>query len=889
MNHLSDDRPNPDVLLETIRSDAKKRKGRLKIFLGYAAGVGKTYSMLDDAHEKLKSGIDVVVGYIEPHTRPETMQLLEGLPVLTPKEIQYRNILLKELDLDAALDRKPELILVDELAHSDAPGMRNKKRYQDIEELLYAGIDVYTTVNIQHIESLNDLVQKITKITVKETIPDYFFDDADTVEIIDFAPEELLKRFEQGKIYRTENAEAAMQNFFTKENLRLLREIAMRKAADRLSHDNLSETRTKEKTVSTKFMVCINSASSTKSIRWTARASEAYHAPWVAVYVEKLHSSNESEIQEKLDLAKLLGAEIVRLSGADIASMITEYAKISGITDLVLGNTRNKKLKSIFETDLVDNLIFQLPNVEVHIIPESYQFRHRKSRRIKVTENLILSWPDSLKTVGILAAATLVNMGLRSIDIGDQNIIMLYILSVLIISLSTAGYLYCLSASVLSVLLFNFFFTVPYYTFNAIQPGYPITFLIMFIVAFITSTLTVRIKTQIRLSVEREHQTRLLYEINKKLLKTRGLENIVKLISEYITKIFDRSVVVYTEDPENSSTGFYMESSTDPYVSLLQKEDERAVAHWVYRNMKPAGAGTDTLMGAGAYYVPVVSQGKLLGVIGVSCVKGKIDQNDNLFLKMLTSQVAMAVERQYLSDEQKKILIESEKEKMRSNLLRAISHDIRNPLTGILGACTTILENGDDIDRRTRDELIMNIKEDSQWLIRMVENLLAVTRIKEGTMSVAKSPEAVEEIVAEAVRQIRKRYPERAISVKVPGDLLMVPMDGTLIVQVLINLIENAIKHSPEKTIVEVMVNSESKYAVFEVRDNGEGIAEADFPYLFESNMPKDASSFHSTRGLGIGLSICKTIIRAHNGTLEAANRHGGGATFGFKLPLDEA
>lgn len=881
------DRPNPDILLETIRSSGNKRKGRLKIFLGYAAGVGKTYSMLDDAHEKLKSGIDVVVGYIEPHTRPETMRLLDGLPVILPKEILYRNLQLKELDLDAALNRKPQLILVDELAHSNAPGMRNKKRYQDIEELLNAGIDVYTTVNIQHIESLNDLVQTITKIIVKETVPDYFFDDADTVEIIDFAPEELLKRFEEGKIYRPVHAEAAMQNFFVKENLRLLREIAMRKAADRLSHDNLNEKRTKEKTVSTKFMVCITSQSSTKSIRWTARASEAYHAPWVAVYVDKL-KSNESEIQEKLDLAKVLGAEIVRLSGTDLASTITEYARIAGITDLVIGNTRNKKLNSLFETDLVDKLIFQMPNAEFHIIPENYHNRHRKSARIKIAENLILSWPDTFKTIGILTVATLLNMGLHFNNIGDQNIIMLYILSVLIISLVTGGYLYCLSASIFSVLLFNFFFTIPYYTFNAIQPGYPITFLIMFIVAFITSTLTGRVKNQIRLSIEREHQTRLLYEINKKLLKTRGLENIVKLVSEYITIIFDRSVAFYTEDPVNNTEGYFMESETDPYTSNLRGDDERAVAHWVYINKKRAGSGTDTLMGAGAYYIPMISQGNILGVIGISCAKGKLAENSRLLLRMMASQAAMALERQYLSDEQRKILIETEKEKMRSNLLRAISHDIRTPLTGILGASSAILENGENIDKETRERLLSDIKEDSQWLIRMVENLLSVTRINAGTMDVIKTPEVAEEIVADAIGHVRKRFPERKINVKVPEELLIIPMDGTLIEQVLINLVENAVRHSSTDSVIEVEVKSENNNALFEVRDHGEGIAKEDFPYLFDSYVPNGTRSSDSVRGMGIGLSICKSIIKAHDGKIEAYNRQEGGAVFQFRLPVDE-
>lgn len=766
--------------------------------------------------------------------------------------------------------------------------MRNKKRYQDIEELLNAGIDVYTTVNIQNLESMNDIIQKITSVNVSDTVPDYIFDNADTVETIDFGPDELLKRFEEGKIYRPARSYNTVKFIFTKENLRLLRELTMRKAADRISNDNQSEQFIKDRVISPKFLVYVSGeSSSANSIRWTARACEAFHAPWVAVYVDKMGKGNETEVLEDMDLARRLGAEIVRLNGHDEAAIIAEYAKISGIANIVIGKNRNSKSFRLFDDDLDDKLISMLPSIEIHIIPESPQIRYRKQRRIKITENLIFSWSDTWKSIGLLAAATLLSMGLRAVGIGDQNVIMLYILCVLFISRITAGYLYGMASSILSVLLFNFFFTVPYLTFNAIQPGYPVTFVIMLLVAFITSTLTNRIKTQVRLSAEREHQTKLLYEINKKLLKTRGLDNIVKLTNEYITKIFDRSVVFYTEDPEDASSVNFMESATDPYTNILRKEEERTVAHWVYVNKKRAGAGTDTLMGASAHYIPIISQTKVLGVIGVSCVSSKIDQNSRLFLRMLANQVAMALERQNLSDEQRMILIESEKEKMRSNLLRAISHDIRTPLTGILGASSAILENGDSIDKQTHDKLITNIKEDSQWLIRMVENLLSVTRIKDGDASVVKTPEAAEEIVAEAVSHIRSRFPDRKIEVKVPDELLMVPMDGTLIEQVLINLVENAIKHSPADSVVEVEVKLEQQNALFEVRDSGKGIAAEDFPYLFESYVPNGNRSADSSRGMGVGLSICASIVKAHGGKLEAANRDEGGAVFLFRLPLE--
>jgi two-component system sensor histidine kinase KdpD len=519
MADYGEKRLNPDELLEKLKLEEKNNRGRLKIFFGYAAGVGKTYAMLNDAREQMKTGVDVLVGYVEPHTRPETMQLLEGLATLPPKVIEYKNIKLKEFDLDAALQKKPELILVDELAHSNAEGVRNKKRYQDVEELLNAGIDVYTTVNVQHIDSLNDIVQDITQIYVRETIPDYFFDNAEKVRIIDIEPDELLKRFEEGKIYNPERTKKAMSNFFSKENLRLLREIAMRKAADRISHDNQSEKKTLEKMANIKMLVCIGpSVSSGKCIRWTARTAEAFHAPWTAIYVENSESERYTEEQKKnirdnIELAERLGADVVTLNGYDIASVVSEYAKLSGITNIVVGKSRNKKIfKNLFEMDLEDRLISMLKNVEIHIIPDHPEANHyKKHKKIILGSNIYFSWTDTVKTIGILIIATLLSAILNSLKIGEQNIIMMYILSVLVISRVTSGYAYGVIASVLSVLTFNYLFTEPYFTFNAIQPGYPITFVIMLLVAFITGALTVRIKTQARFAVQKERRTEVLY------------------------------------------------------------------------------------------------------------------------------------------------------------------------------------------------------------------------------------------------------------------------------------------------------------------------------------------------------------------------------------------
>lgn len=889
-------RPDPDLLLKNIQAKSGTvNKGKLKIFLGYAAGVGKTYAMLDDAKGQLKSGIDVVAGYIEPHTRPETLQLLEGLPTIPPIIIQYKNIQLKEFDLEAALKRKPDLILVDEMAHTNASGVRNKKRYQDIEELLNAGINVYTTVNVQHIESLNDIIEDITKIPVHETIPDYIFDNTELVKLIDISPEELLERFKEGKIYRPERANIALNNFFTKENLQFLREIALRKVAERISNDNQSGYSKTDKTVSQRFLVCVGSSpSSAKCIRWTARTAEAFHAPWTVMYVETPDSLSFSEKQQKslqnnLDLAAKLNAHIVTVNGEDIASSIVEYARLSGITDIVVGKSIGKKFRNLFEMTLDDKLISHLSNTEIHIIPDNDTVKSSKGeKQFNWHKNLYFSWKDSFKSLFIIVLTTMLSLLLRMFGIDEQNIVMVYILSVLIISRITEGYVYGVAASLLSVLTFNFLFVEPYYTLNTIQPGYQITFLIMFLIALFTSALMVRIKTQVMLSVSRERKTEILYEINKKLLVTRGLQNIIELANEYITKLFNRSVIFYSDDPINGDSGVLKLSPSETDSSFLKTPNEQAVAHWVFSNKKRAGAGTDTLMGAGAFYMPILSQNNVLGVLGISCSNRiNLNHDTRVFLRMIASLIAMALERQRLSDEQRNVIVESEKEHMRSNLLRAISHDLRTPLTAISGASSAILENKKTMDEQTRYKLLKDIKNDSQWLIRMVENLLSVTRINEASMDVAKTPELVEEIVSESVSRIRSKFNDCNISVRVPDELLLVPMDATLIEQVIINLLENAIKHSQQGSLIELIVKKSDRDAVFEVSDNGEGISPQELPTVFDGYSSGKNKSSDSSRGFGIGLSICRSIIKAHNGKIEAKNKPDGGAVFKFILPLD--
>lgn len=899
---LQDERPNPERLLKEISEEERRSRedkegiGHLKIFFGYCAGVGKTYAMLEEAQQLYKKGVDVLVGYVEPHTRPETMAMLKGLPAIPPKAVDYKGITLRDFDLDKALAKKPEVIIVDEFAHTNPEGFRNKKRYQDIEELLNAGIDVYTTVNVQHIESLNDVVGSITGIIVHERVPDYIFDKADKIKLVDIDPEELLKRFEEGKVYAPEKADLAKKKFFTIENLNALREIAMRKTADRI----VSGAGTKKKKVPfSKMLVCVGpSPSSAHCIRTTARIADAFHIPWVALYVKTSDRTyadiaERKNLQDNMNLAEQLGAEIVTMQGDDMAMVISEYIKQSGITNVVIGKGRSKP--NPFKEDLEDQLLSMNPGIEIHIVPDSQTEKTGAGipkKRINWLSKRILSLHFSLKdfgkTVLMLVLATMISFGLRELDLGDQNIIMVYILSILVISRLTVGYLYGVCASVFGVLLFNFFFTEPYFTFNATNPTYPVTFIVMLLVALMTSALTNGIKIQARMAVMNERRTEILYELSKKLLKTRGLEEIVALTNSSLTSIFERSVIFYTQNPDEKNHGTFMQGPEQTSGAFMQSKEEEAVAHWVFQNKKAAGNGTDTLVGAKGFYMPVVSQDHVLGVIGVSCAEEMLPPKRRAFLKMIVSQVAMALERQRLSDEQGKARLETEKEKMRSNFLRAISHDLRTPLTGILGSSSALLENIGELDIPTQKRLLSDIKDDSEWIIRMVENLLSVTRIGEGKVDLKKHPEAVEEIVGEAVAIIRKRFDHTDIKVEVPDTLLMVSMDGTLIEQVMINLMENAIKYAGTHPVLNVKVQNLGTKARFIVSDNGDGISASMLPHIFEGYMGEDEKSSDSRRGMGIGLTICKSIVDAHGGTLKARNKQEGGAEFSFELPVEE-
>lgn len=625
---LEEHRPTPEEILKKIRmidpDETRVRQGRLKIFFGYAAGVGKTYAMLEMAHQMKDMGVDVVAGYIEPHIRPATMKLVEGLECLPPLVVSYKGITLREFDLDAALARKPQLILVDELAHSNAQGCRHVKRYQDIEELLRAGIDVYTTVNVQHLESLNDLVSSLTGVTVNERIPDWVFDSADQVEVVDVEPDDLIARLEEGKVYRAAQAQQALGHFFSKQNLAALREIALRRTADRLNRTARKQHPEGFLNPSDHILVCLSSApSNAKVIRTAARMAEAFQGDFTALFVEtpdtrELSGENRKRLRANLKLAEDLGARIATVYGDDPAAQIADYSRTSGVTKIVLGRTNHRRRRGWWNKKaLVDRLTELAPNLDVYIIPDR-QPAYRPKWKIAPSE-LSFSWKDTGKMLGILAAATLLGELFSRLGFGETNIVTVYILGVLLTATWTEGRLYGILSSLLSVLTFNFFFTEPYFSLDA-HPSYVITFFIMFLSSFLTSSLTIRIKTQARMAVQKNYSTEVLLEATQLLQQASGEHEVLAIAVSQLGKLLDRPILYYPMDPDGQlmQARIYPETESN-LLSRYTGGQEKAVADWVCKNNKHAGAGTHTLPNSRCLYLAVRSHGGPRAVVGIPC------------------------------------------------------------------------------------------------------------------------------------------------------------------------------------------------------------------------------------------------------------------------------
>ena len=872
----------------------EKRRGRLKIYFGYADGVGKTCAMLHDAHEVRKDGIDVVAGYIEPHDWPETAALLEGLELLTPLEVSYKSAISKEFDLDRAIRRKPELILIDELAHTNAEGCRHKKRYQDVEELLCAGIDVYTTNNVQHIESLNDVVASITGIDVSERIPDSVFDSADQIELVDIEPDELIERLHKGNVYQERSARN-LPTIFTREKLIALREIALRRAADqvnRISLQNCEQIQNGGSYANEHILVCLSSVpSDAKVIRTAARMADAFHGTFTALHVEmpeiSAAANNQTQINEHLRLAEQLGAQIATVYGEDIPGQIAEYAKVSRVSKIVMGRS-NHTNKWFSKPTLVDRLSTLAPNIDIYIIPDSQPSFHIGLP--KYTKSVKFSLADSLKTIGIFAACMLIGLWFNSLGFSEANIITVYILGVLINSVVTRGQIYSVISSVVSVLVFDLIFTEPYLQFRVFSGGYPVTLLVMLVSAIITSTLTKRVKEQARQAAQKAYRTEVLLETSHKLQQAGDELEILSETAQQMAKLLDRSIIFYSvQENALSEPMVFLKEGSAADTQVYFREDERLVAEWVYKNNKRAGATTDTLSAAKCLYLAVRGKDRVFAVSGIVMEKeARLGVFEKSLVIAMLGECGLALEKEWLNETKKQITMQAQQDQLRTNLLRGISHDLRTPLTSILGNAGILVSNSEILNEEQKTGLYTDIYDDATWLIKLVENLLSITRIDNGTMNLDLQPELLDEVIEEALLHVSRRSAEHVIETILGDELLMAKMDSRLIVQVIINIVDNAVKYTPAGSHITISAKKDGQFARIEITDDGPGISDAAKTKLFDMFFTADNISADGRRGLGLGLTLCKSIITAHGGTIYVKDNTPQGTVLGFTLLAEE-
>lgn len=871
----------------------QKKQGTLKIFFGYAAGVGKTYAMLKAAHRASKQGEDVVVGYIERHTRPDTLALLDGLEQLPNKIVDYKGIRLKEFDLDAALKRHPQILLVDELAHSNADGCRHKKRYQDVEELLRAGINVYTTINVQHLESLNDLVASITRVAVSERIPDYVFDSADQVELVDIEPDDLIIRLQSGKVYRKVQANRALNHFFTKENLTALREIALRRTADRLNRNAQKAGNERAAKAGEHILICLSSApSNAKVIRMAARMAEAFHSGFTALFVEtsetkELKGESLKCLRDNMRLAEQLGAQITTVYGDDPAGQIAEYAKVSGVTKIVLGRTNHQTFWRTRDKTLVDQLTNLASDIDIYIIPDSQPLYKKKFSLFQKDEKF--RWKDLLKTMFIVVMATSIGFAFYVLGLREANIITIYILGVLLTAVWTHGHLYGVIAALLSVVSFNYFFTIPRFSLAAADPDYPVTFLIMLIASIISCTLATRVRKQARQSAQKAYYMELLMNSSQKMQQGRDEQETIELAAEQLYKLLNRPILFSLAGTGRKIT--FQATPKEQAGEILRAitAEEMGVADWVVTNNKHAGAGTNTLSHAQNLYLSIRGNQEVMGVIGIPArYYPPLDSFEKNMMIALLNECGLTLERRRLRAEKQAVEMETQRERLRSNLLRAISHDLRTPLTSISGNAMILMEKSILLNETERQEIYNAIYDDSMWLVNLTENLLSITRIENGTMQLQIGAELIDEVFREALAHVDRQAAQHEISVELSDDLLMAKMDVRLIVQTIINIVNNAIKYTPKGSHIILSAEKQENMVCIRIADDGPGISDEAKKHLFDMFYTAGIGKPDSRRGLGLGLSLCKSIVDAHGGTISVMDNVPQGSVFCFTLPLEE-
>jgi two-component system sensor histidine kinase KdpD len=886
-------RPSPEALLEAARRE-EGASGKLKIFVGAAPGVGKTYEMLQSAHARRKAGVDVVVGFVETHGRAETEALVRGLEVVPRKRLDYRGQIVEEMDLDAVIARRPEIALVDELAHTNAPLCRHPKRYLDVEELLSHGIDVYTAVNIQHIESLNDVVAQITHVRVRETVPDSVFDRADAIELIDLTPDDLIQRLKEGKVYVPRQAERALEHYFSPGNLTALRELALRRTAERVDEQLLTHMQANAIAgpwaAGERILVCVSEDPRAAGlVRYTKRLADRLHAPFTAVSIEtrrsfQLSDEERDRLADTLRLAESLGGEALTIPavGRRIADDVVNFAQGNNVTQIVIGKSTRSRWFEMTRGSVVHDLVRRAGNITVHVIAGT-ELPGEAAPKTAV-QTAARSEPFNplpyLKAVGIvlvgLAAAELLQprFGIENVD--------LVLLTAVVAVAVRYGLWPSLLASIGASLAYNFFFLPPVYTFTITDPTNVAAFFFFMLIAILVSNVAGRVRTQADAAIGRIRMTEQLHAFSRKLAGTATLDDVLWATAYQIALMLKVRVVLLL--PEE---GLLMVKSGYPPEDELDQAD-LAAANWAWSNDRPAGRGSDTLPGAKRLFLPMRTGRGLIGVIGIDNDRTGplLTPDQRRLLDALVDQGALAIERVLLVEDMDRVKRTVESERLRAALLTSISHDLKTPLASVLGAASTMRDLAAALSDTEKRDLLATVIDESERLNRFIANLLDMTKLESGAIVPNTALHDLGEIVGSALRRAAKILTSHKVELALAADLPMLQLDAVLFEQVLFNLLDNAAKYSPVDTTVSIRSRRESDYVVLQVADEGDGIPPDELESVFDK-FYRAQKGDHVRPGTGLGLAISRGFVEAMRGTISAANRTDrSGAILTIRLPV---
>jgi two-component system, OmpR family, sensor histidine kinase KdpD len=879
MLHTDDARPDPDALLRILRrEEAGVAKGALKVFIGMCAGVGKTYAMLESARAASSKGVDLVVGVVETHGRKETESLLTGLETIPRLTIEYKGASLQEMDIDAILARRPALVLVDELAHTNAPGSRHPKRYQDVLELLDNGIDVYTTVNVQHLESRADTVTQITGAIIRETVPDSIFDLADAVEVIDIPPDELLVRLNEGKVYSAEQSQRAIEHFFRKGNLTALREMSLRIAAERVEHqlhDYMQANRiTGPWKVTDRLLMGISPSPTTvRLIRWARRMASNMNASWIAVYVEHaqpLRGAQQEQLRKNIDLARELGAEIMTTEDEDTASALLRVAREQNATQILVGKPG---ARVPFRKTILDRLLAGSGDIDIHVVGADSEMTTGVGAQALLTTHSSLA--QYLSAPGIIAIAAGACLPFRD-TIGYQTAALVFLLIVSLLPLRF-GVGPVLAAATFSALLWDFLFIPPQFTFAIGLVQDVLMFLAYFAIASVSGVLTARIRVRERALRVRERRSSALYALTNDLAGAHSPEGVAAAAAQNLRTYFGAEVCIMLSDPDGDFVG-----AVHPDSTYTPDAKEQNVPAWVHWNEQRAGRFTGTLPAASATYYPLLGPRYTVGVIGIR-LPGEHPPHpeQDALLENFMRQIALAIDREFLHELTKNAVVHAESERLYAALFNSISHEMRTPITAILGASEALQEPDIDVRPGLRKELAGEILSATTRLDRIIHSLLSMTRLESGLVSPSLDWCDIGDIIRAATQGAE--FKAAQINIKIEDDLPLLRLDFSLVEQAIANIIRNAVMHTPEGSVIEVRVFRRSAECLIVVEDNGPGIPIVEQRKIFDKFYRISGAR---TGGIGLGLSIADGFVRAHKGTITVANRAGGGAQFTISLPL---